>query len=432
MSGRPPALTANTWTHLTATYDGTALRIYVNGVQSAQLLAVGSITTSTGALKIGGNSIWPEDFQGLIDEVRIYSRALSQAEIQADMNASVGNPDTQPPTAPTGPRRDGLAQLRSALLERCYGQRRRRALQRAPLDHTGLHAAAANRIAQPTGTSYTDAGLAAGTYYYKVVAEDAAGNASPASNEASATVTGDVVAPNGPVPSPRRQHPAALPCRGRRRPTTWRSVDTTFTARPLPASHLPPRTDRATDGYELHRPRPRGRHVLLPGHCRGRGRQCRRRLAAGERNGDDRSPGGARRGVQLRPRVRDGADGPFRKREQRRHQRPSWIGAGKYGGALTFDGVNDIVNIADANSLDLTTAMTLEAWVRPTALGTNWRTVVFKEQAGHYIYGLYANTGTSRPSANVISGGVDRDLRGASALATNTWSHLAATTMAQR
>ena len=71
--------------------------------------------------------------------------------------------------------------------------------------------------------------------------------------------------------------------------------------------------------------------------------------------------------------------------------------------------------------------MTLEAWVRPTALGTNWRTILLKEQAGNYVYGLYGNTGTSRPSANVISGGVDRDLRGASALTTNTWSHLAAT-----
>ena len=36
----------------------------------------------------------------------------------------------------------------------------------------------ANRIAQPTGTSYTDSGLAAGTYHYRVTAEDAAGNIS--------------------------------------------------------------------------------------------------------------------------------------------------------------------------------------------------------------------------------------------------------------
>ena len=34
----------------------------------------------------------------------------------------------------------------------------------------------ANRIAQPTGTSYSDTGLGSGTYFYKVTAEDAAGN----------------------------------------------------------------------------------------------------------------------------------------------------------------------------------------------------------------------------------------------------------------
>ena len=41
--------------------------------------------------------------------------------------------------------------------------------------------------------------------------------------------------------------------------------------------------------------------------------------------------------------------------------------AGKFGGALSFDGINDWVTVADADSLDLTTGMTLEAWVRPTA-----------------------------------------------------------------
>src|SRR5690242_17396442 len=40
--------------------------------------------------------------------------------------------------------------------------------------------------------------------------------------------------------------------------------------------------------------------------------------------------------------------------------------AGRFGGALAFDGVNDLVTVADASSLDLTTAMTLEAWVYPT------------------------------------------------------------------
>src|SRR5215207_5554145 len=43
----------------------------------------------------------------------------------------------------------------------------------------------------------------------------------------------------------------------------------------------------------------------------------------------------------------------------------SWIPQGKFGGALSFDGVNDFVLVNDASSLDVTTAMTLEAWVYP-------------------------------------------------------------------
>ena len=41
---------------------------------------------------------------------------------------------------------------------------------------------------------------------------------------------------------------------------------------------------------------------------------------------------------------------------------------GKFGGALSFNGSNSRVTIADAASLDLT-RMTLEAWIKPTALG---------------------------------------------------------------
>jgi hypothetical protein len=83
----PATLAINTWTHLAVTYDGATLRLYVNGAQASSLTITGGITTSTGALRIGGNAIWGEYFAGLIDEVRIYNRALSPGEITTDMNA---------------------------------------------------------------------------------------------------------------------------------------------------------------------------------------------------------------------------------------------------------------------------------------------------------------------------------------------------------
>ena len=64
--------------------------MYVNGALVGTLAHSGPLTTSGGPLRIGGDSVWAEFFQGRIDEVRVYSRALSAAEIQQDMNTPVG------------------------------------------------------------------------------------------------------------------------------------------------------------------------------------------------------------------------------------------------------------------------------------------------------------------------------------------------------
>lgn len=80
------ALAANTWTHVAVTYDGTSLRVFRNGTLVGSVTAPGSIISSTGALRIGGNTVWGEYFSGLIDEVRIYNRALSATDITTDMN----------------------------------------------------------------------------------------------------------------------------------------------------------------------------------------------------------------------------------------------------------------------------------------------------------------------------------------------------------
>jgi hypothetical protein len=79
------SLARNTWTHLAGTYDGATVRLFVNGTQVASTAASGPLSTSTGALRIGGNSLWGEYFRGRLDEVRVYNRALTQAEIQAAM-----------------------------------------------------------------------------------------------------------------------------------------------------------------------------------------------------------------------------------------------------------------------------------------------------------------------------------------------------------
>ena len=83
------ALPLNTWTHLAATYDGKTLKLFVNGVQSGAVAVAGTLSAGADPLRIGGNHIWGEYFSGRIDEVRVYNRALSAAEIQADLNRAV-------------------------------------------------------------------------------------------------------------------------------------------------------------------------------------------------------------------------------------------------------------------------------------------------------------------------------------------------------
>src|SRR3954447_8100481 len=97
-SGQAPAV--GQWQYLTATYDGTNLRYYVDGVQVASKTFTGNIGDSN-IWRIGAYQGTPFGFfDGMIDEVRIYNRGLSGTEVTSDMNTRVAT-DTGPPTAPT-------------------------------------------------------------------------------------------------------------------------------------------------------------------------------------------------------------------------------------------------------------------------------------------------------------------------------------------
>jgi hypothetical protein len=103
------------------------------------------------------------------------------------------------------------------------------------------------------------------------------------------------------------------------------------------------------------------------------------------------------------------------------------ISGGRFGRGLSFDGVNDSVTVADAPSLDLSGAMTVEGWVFPTSLAFNERPLVHKENAdGHSVYDLYANSSLRRPSSDVLVSSRAQAL-GTAQLALNVWTHLAAT-----
>ncbi len=105
----------------------------------------------------------------------------------------------------------------------------------------------------------------------------------------------------------------------------------------------------------------------------------------------------------------------------------TWSAAGRYGGALSFNGVNNRVDVPDSPSLRLTTGMTVEAWLRPTTTNAAWRSAVLKEQPGGLAYALYSQTTANRPSGYVNTGGADVEVRAGGPLAANTWTHVAIT-----
>ena len=94
-SGRTP--TVGQWEHIAATYDGSVARFYVGGVEVASSTFTSSVGSSNN-WRLGAYGGSPTGFfDGQIDNVRIYDRALSAAEIQTNM-ASAIQPEAIPPT----------------------------------------------------------------------------------------------------------------------------------------------------------------------------------------------------------------------------------------------------------------------------------------------------------------------------------------------
>jgi hypothetical protein len=86
--GAAGTITLNKWHHVVMTYDSSsgAWVSYINGVQDIDETLSGSISTSTQNLIFGRDSAGIYPFDGLIDEVRIYNRALSAEEIRYHYN----------------------------------------------------------------------------------------------------------------------------------------------------------------------------------------------------------------------------------------------------------------------------------------------------------------------------------------------------------
>ncbi len=363
----------DTWYHVAGVYNAAArtLDIYVNGVLDNGVLVGAVPGTQTNAnvnVNVGRRS-GGFYFAGTIDDVRIYTRALAAAEIQADMNTPAGaGPDTQAPTAPgnltattqsanqvnlswtAATDNVGVAGYR---LERCQG--------------AGCFNFA--QIATPAGTTYSDTQLTANTSYtYRVRAADAVPNLGPYSNSATAvTAAGDTQAPTV--------------------PTNLTAVAASNTQ--INLSWVASTDNTAVTNYLIER-------------CSGAA--CTNFVQTGTSTGPSYADTGLTASTTFNYRVRatdsaanlsgysstanattlaaastllaafpfaEGAGGTTVSAAggsiTGTLNGASWTAAGRYGNALSFDGAANYVDLGNPVPLQLTGSMTVSAWVRATA-----------------------------------------------------------------
>jgi fibronectin type 3 domain-containing protein len=197
------SIALNTWQHVVATWDGSTsganVHLYINGVladSSTTQNGVGAATGDVGTTFAIGNrtSDVARGFDGAIDDVRVYNRILSAAEIQALA-------DSTPPSAPSGLATTAASSsqinlnwtastdnvgVTGYLIERCQG----------------TACSAFTQVATAVGTTYSNTGLTASTNYsYRVRATDANSNLGSYSNVSSVSTSaaGDTQAPTAPT-----------------------------------------------------------------------------------------------------------------------------------------------------------------------------------------------------------------------------------------
>lgn len=206
------------WHFITGRYDGSELSIWVDGVQENAVYVPNlTLNTTTYGLDIGGhcNGASPYFFAGSIDDVRLYDRALSASEIQADMNAAVSattpgattppppapapapSPAPAPPPPPPPPPDTTSPSAPASVVATNVTSTSVSLAWQSSTDNVAVTGYRVFRNGAQVGsgaaTTFDDSGLAASTnYQYTVYAYDTAGNVSPGSTPLTVTTTAAV------------------------------------------------------------------------------------------------------------------------------------------------------------------------------------------------------------------------------------------------
>jgi len=98
------------------------------------------------------------------------------------------------------------------------------------------------------------------------------------------------------------------------------------------------------------------------------------------------------------------------------------------GNALYFDGTNDYVAVNDSDSLDVTTGITIEAWIKPSLVSSSYIVSKLNPTIGGGVYTLDIYPGKTRAILQKEGGGsTDYGASGTSSIKADIWQHLAVT-----
>jgi len=171
-------ISSDQWVHFALTYNGADIRLYQDGMEVGSASQTGDLDVDPSiSLALGNQTVGAGEkaLAGLLDDVRIYERALSSAEVAMLADGVLPTGDTTPPAAPMEvvavPLSTNTAEISwsDAIDDQAMGT------------YTVLR----DGVAIASGltlTQYVDSGLTSATPYdYSIVAIDAAGNSSAAS-----------------------------------------------------------------------------------------------------------------------------------------------------------------------------------------------------------------------------------------------------------
>ena len=105
----------------------------------------------------------------------------------------------------------------------------------------------------------------------------------------------------------------------------------------------------------------------------------------------------------------------------------TWVNDGKFGKALSFDGADDYVEVKDSDSLDITNAITIMAWVKLDSLDKEQQIVRKSRDDTGEAYEIFIND-TNRVFFGIRdSSGTEEYVYPTDTLTTGTWYHIVGT-----